>query len=139
MEICVTSEAIETVRAQERAAHPHECCGLLLGEVSSDVWAAVGRITRAVPTANVHARPATGFEIDPQALIDAHRAQREGGPRLLGYYHSHPTGDPRPSVIDAANAPGDGMIWAICAAGDVQFWRDTPAGFKALSCSHGDR
>ena len=28
----------------------------------------------------------------PAALIAAHRAQRHGGPTLIGHFHSHPTG-----------------------------------------------
>ncbi|MEM9312021.1 MAG: M67 family metallopeptidase [Pseudomonadota bacterium] len=128
MSLFVTSDVIDAIQAAARAAHPEECCGLLLGETSE-------RITRAAPTQNVHPNPARAFEIDPQALIDAHRAQRGGGPLLIGHYHSHPTGDPRPSAIDAAHAPGDGLIWAICAKGRVEFWRDSPEGFETLSYS----
>ena len=96
-------------------AHPHECCGILLGEGD--------RITAIRPARNVHPRPATHFEIDPQALIDAHRAERGGGPKVLGYYHSHPTGLPEPSATDKASASGDGRIWAIISGDAVRLWR----------------
>lgn len=81
---------------------------------------------------NVHPAPQTHFEIDPQTLIDAHRLDRSGGAAIAGYYHSHPNGLARPSETDRAQAPADGMIWAIIAAGRVTFWRSGDAGFEAL-------
>jgi proteasome lid subunit RPN8/RPN11 len=93
----------------------------------------VGRITIARPTPNVHPTPRSHFEIDPQALIDAHRAERAGGLKVMGYFHSHPTGDPVPSATDRALAAGDGKVWAIVAGDEVAFWQDDRAGFHALS------
>ena len=112
---------------QATQAHPHECCGLLLGSAT--------RITHIQPARNVHPAPQTHFEIDPQALVDAHRAARAGGAQIAGYYHSHPAGPARPSATDAAEASGDGRIWAIVGEGGVTFWRDDKIGFTALSYS----
>ena len=112
------------MRAHAAAAHPHEACGILLGEGE---W-----ITQAIATANVHPNPQTHFEIDPQALIDAHRAARAGGPDVIGYYHSHPAGEAAPSATDRACARGDGKVWAIVAGDAVAFWRDGGQGFTAL-------
>jgi len=124
METTVTSGAKATLLAEAAAAHPLEACGLLLGQG--------GVISAAVPVRNVHPDPARHFELDPQALIAAHRAQRAGGPQVLGYYHSHPTGLAEPSATDRACASGDGRIWAIVAAGAIGWWRDAPGGFEAL-------
>ena len=123
MDIEVTRDVIATLIDEARRDPGLECCGLLLGEA--------GRITRAVPAANVHAEPARHFEIDPAALIGAYRAERDGGPALLGFYHSHPNGHPRPSASDCEHAGGDGRIWAIIAGGNVHFWRDGVQGFVA--------
>lgn len=125
MTLAVTSVVLERLLAEAGAADPREACGLLFG---SDV--AIGACQ---PADNVHPEPETHFEIDPQALIDAHRAMRSGGPRLVGYYHSHPRGTPEPSATDRSLAAGDGMIWAIVAAGEVRLWRATENGFCALS------
>lgn len=125
MDVDVTSGALETMRAAACAAHPREACGILLGED--------GRITAAVVTRNIHATPQSHFEIDPQALIDAHRAARGGGPSVLGYFHSHPAGPSEPSATDRAMASGDGRVWAIIAGEDVRFWKDGEQGFTALS------
>lgn len=124
MHVEVTSEALAAMRAHAAAAHPREACGILLGEG--------GRITEARQARNVHPSPQTHFEIDPQALIDAHRAARAGGPQVIGYYHSHPRGPAIPSATDRASASGDGKVWAIIAGDDARFWRDEEQGFAAL-------
>ncbi len=125
MELAVTSKALAAMRAHAAAAHPLEACGILLGEGA--------RITAARAAANVHPAPQTHFEIDPQTLIDAHRAARAGGgAQVIGYYHSHPVGAAAPSATDRACAAGDGRVWAILAGADVTFWRDGEQGFAAL-------
>nr|WP_068864028.1 M67 family metallopeptidase [Erythrobacter dokdonensis] len=126
----VTSQALAAMRAAAAATHPREACGILLGEG--------GRIISARPTRNVHPTPETRFEIDPQALIDAHRAARAGGLEVVGYFHSHPAGAAAPSATDRAMAAGDGRIWAIIAGGNVTFWRDGEQGFAPLSFARID-
>ncbi|WP_245561372.1 M67 family metallopeptidase [Erythrobacter cryptus] len=132
MELVVTSRALAAMRAHARAAHPQEACGLLLGAMGEG--AARASISEARPTANVHPSPRTHFEIDPAALIAAHRAARvPGAPTLIGYYHAHPAGAAVPSATDRALAARDGRVWAIIAADEVRFWHDLPHGFVALS------
>lgn len=121
----MTSQALGAMRAHAAATHPYEACGILLGEGR--------RITAAMEARNVHPSPHTHFEIDPQALIDAHRAARGGAAsEVIGYYHSHPTGEAAPSATDRACASGDGKVWAILAGEAVTFWRDGEQGFTAL-------
>ena len=125
METEVSSALIDALLALAETGHPVEVCGLLLGERR--------RISGLKPCTNVHPSPETHFEIDPRALIAAHRAAREGGPPVAGYYHSHPEGPPEPSSTDRANATGDGKVWAIVGQGRVGWWRDCRAGFVPLS------
>lgn len=124
MAIGVTSAVVEGLLAAARAAHPHECCGLLFGSAAA--------VTGFCAAANVHPQPDHRFEIDPRALIDAHRAMRRGGPRLVGHYHSHPHGPPVPSATDRALAAADGMIWGIVAEGRLALWRAGDDGLVAL-------
>ena len=124
MPLAVARSVIATLFAEAARAHPEEACGLLLGSAE--------RIETAVPARNVHPTPRTHFEIDPAALIAAHRAARAGGAGIAGYWHSHPTGPAEPSATDRASASGDGRVWAIVAGGEVAFWRDCPGGFEAL-------
>lgn len=131
MKIRVSRSAIDRmVSAAERAA-PEECCGILLG--------GDGRIEQARAAANVAADRRRMFEIDPQALIDAHREARRGGRPVAGYYHSHPGGPPDPSATDRAHAACDGMVWAIVGETGVAFWRDEERGFVPLSYVVEDR
>lgn len=107
--------------AAETASDPAvEVCGLLLGTGEE--------VTAVEPCRNVAADPATRFEIDPAALLAAHRRARGGGPAVLGSYHSHPTGRAEPSPRDAADAAPDGAIWLVAAGGAVTAWRAVPDG-----------
>lgn len=125
MALEVTSGALATLREEAARAFPDECCGLLLGRGQ--------RIDTALPATNVHPEPRRHFEIDPAALIAAHRAARAGGPDVIGYFHSHPAGHPRPSAVDCAHSSGDRRVWAIVAGEAITFWRDGARGFEPLS------
>lgn len=124
MTLAVSPHILAALLREAGEAAPQECCGILLGDGN--------RVSSIAPARNVHPDPFSHFEIDPQALINAHRAARGGGVQVLGYYHSHPNGRPRPSATDAAMAAGDGSVWAIIAADRVTFWRAGDAGFTAL-------
>ena len=124
MEMTVTSAVLDALLAEARGALPQESCGLLFGTADA--------ISGLKPTSNLHPTPETHFEIDPQPLVDAHRAMREGGPRLVGYYHSHPSGPPEPSATDRALAACDGMIWAIVGRGTATLWRAGGDGLQPL-------
>ena len=121
----VSGRIVEDIIAHAAGTHPREACGLLLGTAD--------RIDQATLCTNIHPTPLTHFEIDPAALIAAHKVARAGGPQIVGYWHSHPTGTAAPSVADQTNASGDGRIWAIVGAREVTFWRDAPGGFEPLS------
>lgn len=123
----VTRGVLNAMRDAARHTHPEECCGLLFG--SGD------RIETLTPARNVAAERSRHFEIDPAALLSAFKAMRTGGPEVVGYYHSHPTGDCVPSATDREHSTGDSRIWAIISAGEVAFWRDSANGFDALPFS----
>lgn len=119
---------LDRLLAEAAASPDREICGLLFG--TSD------RIESALATANVAARTDDEFEIDPRALIAAHRAERAGGPRLIGHYHSHPSGSALPSVRDAAAAE-PGRLWLILAGGEARLWRSGIDGFAAVPIDIG--
>lgn len=116
----ISSAALQRIRTEAAASPGVEICGLLFGDGLS--------IDEARGCANVAADPARAFEIDPAALLAAHRAMRAGGPRLIGCYHSHPVGGAVPSPRDAAAAAPDGMIWLIAAEDRVTAWRAVENG-----------
>lgn len=103
-----------------KAAHPKECCGLLLGEEC--------RVLKILPAANIAEDKHVRFEIDPAALLSVQKSEREGGAKLIGYYHSHPNGRLEPSQTDAAMAAQDGKYWLIIADGQLSAWVTSQKG-----------
>ncbi|ODU21518.1 MAG: hypothetical protein ABS87_06755 [Sphingomonas sp. SCN 67-18] len=120
MTVTISRQAIETILADARNHAGREACGLLFGGRD--------RIEAASPAKNVAADPAATFEIDPQRLFAAIRAERAGGPVIAGHYHSHPAGDFRPSPRDAAAADPDGRLWLIVGQGGWSLWRAVARG-----------
>jgi len=131
MDCEVTSGVLATLREEAARAGLEECCGLLLG---CGEPGGRGRIERSLAARNVSPEPTRRFEIDPLVLLAAHKQARSGGPQVLGYYHSHPTGHPVPSATDCEHSTGDLRIWAIICGGQVAFWRDSGKGFAPLTC-----
>ncbi len=113
--LSIPHSVINKLIAADFASPTEEVCGLLFGGAS--------RVERAEPTANVAADPARRFEVDPGALIAAHRQGRGGGAKLIGHYHSHPNGRAEPSACDADMSVADGSVWLIIAGGEVTAWR----------------
>jgi proteasome lid subunit RPN8/RPN11 len=129
----ISRSVLEGIRAETRAAHPLEACGLLFGDD--------GEISGWAAAANVAAEPEREFEIDPVVLFAALRAERAGGARVVGYWHSHPGGDVRPSAADAAAALPDGKLWVIVGEGEIGAWRAGDCGlhgrFKGVEWTLG--
>jgi desampylase len=113
MQVRMTSELHARLLTEAAASPDAEVCGLLVGR---------DEIELIVPTKNVADDPRRAFEIDPATLFDAIHTEREGGAKLLGYYHSHPEGPPTPSPHDHAQAAGDGRIWVIIGHGRASAW-----------------
>ncbi len=123
MDAEISRALLARIAARAAASPEAEVCGVLLGRRRGDRTT----ICEAIATANVSPRPADRFEIDPAALIAAHRAERAGGPRLLGHYHSHPHGPASPSPRDTAAAE-PGRLWLILGADDARLWLAGEAG-----------
>lgn len=120
----ISRTVLGVIRAHAASEPDREVCGLLFGTE--------GRVEGVMAAKNVADDSARRFEIDPAALFAALRAERGGGPRLIGYYHSHPTGNLEPSATDRAMAAADGKLWLIATADAVTGWRAGPDGFEAV-------
>lgn len=122
--VTIDRACLDALLIEANASPAREVCGLLFGDEA--------RIHFALPTANVARNPEDAFEIDPRALIAAYRAERAGGPRLIGHYHSHPSGSALPSARDAAAAE-PGKLWLILAAGTGRLWHARRDGFGEVA------
>ena len=120
MTLSISRSIVQLIAAQAAVDPALEVCGLLFGTDDA--------IETAVACRNVAEDPATRFEIDPAALLAAYRTQRSGGPRIVGCYHSHPSGAAHPSACDAAMADPNGWIWLIAGGADLAAFRATDDG-----------
>jgi proteasome lid subunit RPN8/RPN11 len=120
MRVRISRCVVEIIQREAAKAAPREACGLLFG--------GVGEIDGAQVTDNVAENPELRFEIDPRALFAALRAERAGGRKIAGYWHSHPSGDARPSAEDAAMAAPDGKLWVIAGGDELTCWSSGASG-----------
>ncbi len=126
LELTLTSGVADAIATAAKKAAPNEACGLLLGREA--------HIDEVRETANVAQDPSRHFEIDPVALIAAHKDARAGGRQIIGYFHSHPKGPALPSATDSAMAAPDGRVWAIVGeSGDIGWFISGSDGFTAIS------
>jgi proteasome lid subunit RPN8/RPN11 len=118
----------DDVIAHARETAPAECCGLLVGSARE--------IVAAVRAANLADNPSR-FLIDPKDHIRARRDARAGGLDVVGFYHSHPHSDARPSPTDLAEASYENHLYVIVSltgeAADVRLYRFTGTEFEAIS------
>lgn len=115
MGVTISRSILVGMKKAAAAAWPREACGLLFGEE--------GVISAFSEVRNLAETPETRFELDPAALFAALRAERGGGARVIGYWHSHPSGSADPSETDAAMAAPDSKLWMILAGDDARCWR----------------
>ncbi|MGK6319712.1 Mov34/MPN/PAD-1 family protein [Sphingomonas sp. DT-204] len=116
----ISRSVLDDIHAEAEAFPFQETCGLLFGTPA--------RITTHLRCRNVAPDPRKAFEIDPTQLIAAYKGARQGGPSIVGCYHSHPLGAPEPSLQDAAAAEPNGWIWLIVAGRGTGCWRAVPEG-----------
>jgi proteasome lid subunit RPN8/RPN11 len=114
----VLSDTLQRQLADEaRAAYPRECCGLIEGVRAGDSIEALA----LHPTRNL-ASASDRFEIDPAEHIRLLRTLRGTEREIVGCYHSHPDGEPKPSPRDRDGAHDENFVWLIVgldAAGTV--------------------
>jgi proteasome lid subunit RPN8/RPN11 len=113
---------------------PEEVCGVLSGtrgESSS-------RADAIHPVPNVADRPTGRYELDPEEMLPVIEAVEGEGRDVVGFYHTHPNGPPRPSRTDVAQATWRGYSYVICSLDGHPFvgsWRWRGDGFDAETVS----
>jgi proteasome lid subunit RPN8/RPN11 len=84
------------VLVEEAAASSTEICGLLAGVLEGGV---VGRITTRIAVPNRSSQPHS-FLVCLSQMCEEREKIEHSGLMLLGFYHSHPGGNPEPSYRD---------------------------------------
>ncbi len=100
----------EELRRHGEETYPHECCGVLLGQMRED-----GRVITSIARCG-NTRddsPHNRYSIDPRELVRIQRQGRERGEDIVGFYHSHPDHPARWSQTDLAEAHWLGCSYVI--------------------------
>ena len=95
--IQINQHLVNRMLKEAKAAYPHECCGLLVGN-SNDSGKAVREV---YPVENKNkVRAADRYEIDPKEFDRIDREATKKGWNITGIYHSHPDHPAEPSAFD---------------------------------------
>src|SRR3989475_7778596 len=98
------------IRRHGEETYPHECCGVLLGQMDGD-FRAVTSIARCGNTRTDS--PQNRYNIDPKELVRIQREGREREEDIIGFYHSHPDHPAQWSPTDLAEAHWFGCSYVI--------------------------
>ena len=95
--IRLTQEQAQAIRTHGEDDFPHECCGVILGDVVEGV-----KIVRELRRlTNTHEE---GHErrylIAPEEMLALQREEFRTKRKILGFYHSHPNHPAEPSIYD---------------------------------------
>ncbi len=100
--IQLTASLLHQLEQHSRAAYPSEGCGVLIGAAVEGGK----RVHRLLPVENASplAEQYHRYVISPPVMIAAERKARAAGLAVIGFYHSHPEGQARPSDFDREHA-----------------------------------
>ena len=100
--ISITEELIEQIKQHGERTYPHECGGMLIGRFEDG-----GKtVTELLPMENAmdEAERHNRVLILPKDVLRAERYAREKKLDVVGYFHSHPDDQARPSQFDLDHA-----------------------------------
>ncbi len=99
MSVVWTNALRSSICRHSERGYPDEVCGLLIGVIEGDDKI----VQEVVPVENAWEQVderRRRFQIGPEVIAREERRARAAGMDLLGFYHSHPDSEPRPSETD---------------------------------------
>jgi proteasome lid subunit RPN8/RPN11 len=111
MALKITKSVWEQLRRHGEETYPHECCGVMLGQMDRPELKSVDTVVPCVNqrTDSLHNR----YSIDPRELIRIQREAQKQGQDIVGFYHSHPDHPARWSATDLEEAHWAGCSYVI--------------------------
>ena len=83
----ITAKDYAEIRRHGEETYPHECCGVLLGQMDGDLRV----VTSTARCGNTRTdSPQNRYHIDPKELVRIQREARGRDEDIIGFYHSHP-------------------------------------------------
>ena len=102
--------AYDALRRHGEETYPHECCGVLLGQMDGQARV----VSSTARCANTRTdSPENRYHIDPKELVRIQREGRERGEDIIGFYHSHPDHPALWSETDLREAHWFGCSYVI--------------------------
>jgi proteasome lid subunit RPN8/RPN11 len=130
---------LDVVLSHARECQPKECCGILLANVGD-----LTTIVDALRADNIEpGRPTEAYLLDHRTQLRALDMEIEGRMATVGYYHSHPRGDARPSRRDVELAVPDTSYLIVGMGGgseEYATWRVADDGLvrEPLEVTNGN-
>ncbi len=113
----ILNKVLESVAEHARECYPEECCGILLAHGLEEPM-----VTCSLRAENEEIlSPSERYILGHRAHLKAVELEASGQYRIAGYYHSHPGGRARPSVLDLEQAV-PGASYLITAFGGKKAW-----------------
>ncbi|RLM53981.1 hypothetical protein DVK02_11180 [Halobellus sp. Atlit-31R] len=109
--LTILRDAYDEIVHRGYAGGDEEVCGVLAGEYGAEA----SRVSTVFPAENVADAPQIRYAMDPEEQLRLLDAIESRGLDVVGFYHTHPTGPPRPSAVDSERATWTGYSYAICA------------------------
>ncbi len=132
--LSISRRQIEEMRRHVADCYPEEGCGILGGFSDRVEW--------VIPVTNM-LHSSTRFRMDPREQVDAFFKIEEAGGKIIGIYHSHPSGPENPSESDVRASALPEVVHIIWHPLDIDwtyqaYWIDSAMGFVPLKTSvHG--
>ncbi|QFU82470.1 desampylase [Natronorubrum aibiense] len=121
-ELVVPTAIRDAILERAHNGRPEEICGVFGGEYDPD---GRSRVRSQYPAENVAETPRTRYRIDPETQLEIFERLEDRGEEIVGFYHSHPSGPPRPSETDVAQAtwPDRSYLIVSLEPREVGSWR----------------
>jgi proteasome lid subunit RPN8/RPN11 len=102
MTIKLNQEQIDAIARHSEQDYPGECCGIMLGDDDGNERTVVALLpqTNQSDAAEQYHR----FLITPEMMLTAEKEARARHLDVIGFYHSHPEDEARPSNFDREHA-----------------------------------
>jgi proteasome lid subunit RPN8/RPN11 len=99
------------MRRHAAETYPHECCGVLAGDMGQEGTKTVRAVLRCDNQRTDS--PQNRYHIDPRDLLRIRREAAARGQEIVGFYHSHPDQPAHWSATDLAEAYWTGCSYVI--------------------------
>ena len=98
MQVKISTKDLKKIRKHGEADYPNECCGFLLGKTDRDTKTVI----KSKPVVNSRERENryNRYYIPPEEYMRIERLARDEDLEVIGFYHSHPDAEARPSQYD---------------------------------------